>query len=107
MKTTTPRRIAISLLMCAAASAKAQDAEQALAQSQNCMSCHSVSRNFMGPSFTNVAAKYANVPSARAILARKISEGGVGVWGVVPMPANTQLTPDQANALAGWILSLK
>jgi cytochrome c len=71
------------------------------------MSCHSVSRNFMGPSFTNVAAKYANVPSARAILARKITEGGVGVWGVVPMPANTQLTPDQANALAGWILSLK
>jgi cytochrome c len=61
----------------------------------------------MGPSFTNVAKKYTNVPSAREILSRKIVEGGVGAWGVVPMPANTQLTPDQANALADWILSLK
>lgn len=61
----------------------------------------------MGPSFQHVAARYANVPDAHAELARKIAEGGVGVWGVVPMPANTQLTPGQASALADWVLSLK
>jgi cytochrome c len=93
--------------MCAATSTQAENDIRALAQSQNCMSCHSISRNFMGPSFANVAAKYANEPNAREILARKIVEGGVGVWGVVPMPANTQLTPDQADALADWILTLK
>lgn len=96
--------------VCSAASVQAQqppDAGARLAQSSNCMSCHSVSRDFMGPSFRHVAARYANAPGAHEQLARKIAEGGVGVWGVVPMPANTQVTPDQANALAGWILSLK
>jgi cytochrome c len=29
------------------------------------------------------------------------------VWGPVPMPANTQLTPDQAATLAAWVLTLK
>jgi cytochrome c len=78
----------------------------AFAQSHNCMSCHSMSRNFMGPSFGSVARKYAHVEGAQKQLARKIVEGGVGVWGIVPMPANTQVSPDQALALADWILSL-
>ena len=77
------------------------------AQSHNCMSCHSVSRTFMGPSFDSVAHKYAHVEGARTMLARRIVEGGVGVWGPVPMPANTQISPDQAVALADWILSLR
>ena len=77
------------------------------AQRHNCMSCHSVSRPFMGPSFDNVAHKYAQTDGARTTLARRIVDGGVGVWGVVPMPANTQISPDQALALADWILSLR
>ncbi|BAN22393.1 c-type cytochrome [Caballeronia insecticola] len=80
---------------------------QGFAQSHNCMSCHSVSRTFMGPSFDSVAHRYAQVDGARATLARRIVEGGVGVWGPVPMPANTQISSDQAVALADWILSLR
>ncbi|RFU46084.1 c-type cytochrome [Paraburkholderia sp. DHOC27] len=78
-----------------------------LAQQQNCMSCHSVSRQFMGPALREVAAKYGARPDAATYLAHKIIDGSTGVWGVVPMPANTQLTPDQATTLAGWILTLK
>jgi cytochrome c len=78
-----------------------------LAQKQNCMSCHSVSRQFMGPSLHDVAAKYAARSDATHYLTHKILEGSVGVWGVVPMPANTQLTPDEAASLASWILTLK
>ncbi|SAL15908.1 cytochrome c protein [Caballeronia peredens] len=77
------------------------------AQSHNCMSCHSMSRTFMGPSFDSVAHRYAQVDGARTTLARRIVEGGVGVWGPVPMPANTQISSDQAVALADWILSLR
>jgi cytochrome c len=95
------------LVPCTRAMAEDNASMLALATSRNCMSCHSVSRTFMGPSFSNVAAKYADVEGARAQLARKIVEGGSGVWGPVPMPANTQLSKDQADALAGWILSLK
>lgn len=79
----------------------------ALAQQQNCMSCHSVTRTFMGPAFHDVAAKYAGKPEAQGYLTRKILEGSTGVWGVVPMPANTQLNPAQAAMLASWVLSLK
>jgi cytochrome c len=79
----------------------------ALAQQQNCMSCHSVTRNFMGPALRAVAAKYAGKPDAQSYLAHKILEGSSGVWGPVPMPANTQLSPGQAATLANWILTLK
>jgi cytochrome c len=79
----------------------------ALAQKQNCMSCHSVTRQFMGPSLHDVAARYASRSDAVHYLTRKILEGSAGVWGPVPMPANTQLTPDEASTLASWILTLK
>lgn len=78
-----------------------------LAQQQNCMSCHSVTRTLMGPSLRDVASKYASKPDAQAYLAHKILEGSSGAWGSVPMPANTQLSPGQAATLAGWILTLK
>jgi cytochrome c len=79
----------------------------ALAQQRNCMSCHAETRPLMGPAFHDVAEKYASRPDAVAYLVRKISEGSSGVWGHVPMPANTQLTPDDAHALAAWVLTLK
>jgi cytochrome c len=79
----------------------------ALAQQQNCMSCHSVTRPFMGPPLHEIAAKYAGREDAATYLKHKILDGSTGVWGPVPMPANTQLTPDQAATLAAWVLTLK
>ncbi|SMG45552.1 c-type cytochrome [Paraburkholderia susongensis] len=79
----------------------------ALAQQKNCMSCHSVTRSFMGPSLHDVAIKYAGHEDAATYLKHKILDGSSGVWGSVPMPANTQLTPDQAALLATWVLTLK
>ncbi|MFL9962670.1 c-type cytochrome [Paraburkholderia sediminicola] len=79
----------------------------ALAQQENCMSCHSVTRSFMGPALHEVAARYAGREDAALYLKHKILDGSTGVWGPVPMPANTQLTPDQAAALAAWVLTLK
>ncbi|BDC39096.1 c-type cytochrome [Paraburkholderia terrae] len=87
--------------------ARAQAPGLALAQKQNCMSCHSVTRQFMGPPLHDVAAKYAARGDAVVYLTRKIMEGSAGVWGPVPMPANTQVTQDEAMSLASWILTLK
>jgi cytochrome c len=98
-------------LVCAlgiGSTAQAQRADGlALAQQQNCMSCHSVNRPFMGPALHDVAAKYAGRDDAASYLKRKILDGSSGVWGEVPMPANTQLTAEQAATLASWVLSLK
>ncbi|NMM02141.1 c-type cytochrome [Paraburkholderia sp. RP-4-7] len=87
--------------------AHAEAAGLALAQQQNCMSCHSVTRPFMGPALHDVAAKYAGREDAATYLKHKILDGSTGVWGRVPMPANTQLTPDQAATLANWVMTLK
>ena len=82
-------------------------ADQALAQSKNCMACHAVDKKLVGPAYKDVAAKYAGQKDAVDKLAAKIQKGGSGVWGPVPMPANTQVNEAEAKKLAAWVLSLK
>ena len=77
-----------------------------LAAKKNCMACHAVDKKVLGPAYKDVAAKYASDKTALAKLTEKIQKGGVGVWGQVPMPANA-VTPDEAQQLATWVLSLK
>ena len=95
------------VLLAAATVATPALADLALATSKNCMTCHSVDRKVIGPAFKDVAAKYAGQPGMVDVLAAKIMHGGGGVWGPVPMPANTQVTAAQAKQLASWVLSLK
>ncbi len=82
-------------------------ADQALATAKNCMACHAVDKKLVGPSYKDVAAKYANDKSAVDKLAVKIVKGGSGVWGPVPMPANTQVSEAEAKRLSAWILNQK
>ena len=82
-------------------------ANQELAQKKNCMACHAVDKKVVGPAYKDVAAKYAGQKDAADKLAQKIMKGGSGVWGPVPMPANTQVNEAEAKQLATWVLSLK
>lgn len=96
--------IAFTLAFTAAAPALA---DQALATSKNCMACHAVDKKLVGPAYKEVASKYAGQKDAADKLATKIIKGGSGVWGPVPMPANTQVSEADAKKLAAWVLSLK
>ncbi|WP_427912724.1 c-type cytochrome [Ramlibacter sp. MMS24-I3-19] len=82
-------------------------ADQALATAKNCMACHAIDKKLVGPAYKDVAAKYAGQPGAVDKLAAKIQKGGSGVWGPVPMPANTQVNEAEAKKLAAWVLTLK
>ncbi|MFO1194048.1 MAG: c-type cytochrome [Rhodoferax sp.] len=82
-------------------------ADQALATAKNCMTCHAVDKKVVGPGYKEVAARYAGQKDAVDKLASKILKGGSGVFGVVPMPANTQVSEAEAKKLAAWVLSLK
>jgi len=82
-------------------------AQADLAQKKNCMACHAIDKKVVGPAYKDVAAKYAGQKDAAAKLAEKIQKGGSGVWGPVPMPANTQVNEAEAKQLATWVLSLK
>lgn len=96
--------IAFALTVAAVAPAMA---DQALAQSKNCMACHSVDKKVVGPAFKDVAAKYAGQKDAAAKLEAKVMKGGGGVWGPVPMPANPQVSEAEAKKLVAWVLSQK
>jgi cytochrome c len=53
----------------------------------------------VGPSFADIAKKYAGKAD---YLTGKIKSGGSGVWGPVPMPAQT-LGDADAKAIAAWL----
>jgi cytochrome c len=89
-------------LSCGAAFASAD-----LAKAKNCVACHAVDKKLVGPAYKDVAAKYANDKEAVARLSKKVREGGSGVWGPVPMPANPQVSADEATTLVKWVLSTK
>jgi len=80
-------------------------AQAELAKQKNCLACHATDKKLVGPSYKDVAAKYKADKDAVAKLAKKIREGGVGVWGQVPMPANPQVNEQEAVSLAKWVLS--
>ena len=80
-------------------------ADLKLATAKNCMACHAVDKKLVGPSYKAVAAKYASQKDALDKLSAKVIKGGAGVWGPVPMPANSQVSPDEAKKLVTWILT--
>ena len=100
------KRALITLALTLSVAAPAM-ADLALAQSKNCMACHAVDKKLVGPSYKDVAGKYAGQKDAVDKLAAKIVKGGSGVWGPVPMPANTQVNDADAKKLAAWILTQK
>jgi len=82
-------------------------ADQALATSKNCMACHAVDKKMVGPSYKDIAKKYAGDKAAADKLAEKVIKGGSGVWGPVPMPANPQVNAEESKKLVAWILAQK
>ena len=64
-------------------------------------------KKLVGPSYKEVAAKYAADKGAVDKLATKIIKGASGTWGAVPMPANAQVNEAEAKQLATWVMSIK
>jgi len=82
-------------------------ANQALAQKSGCLACHSVDKKVLGPAYKDVAAKYKGDAGAEAKLVAKVKAGGSGVWGPMPMPANSpQVKDEDIKTIVKWILSL-
>ena len=80
---------------------------EALMKKDGCAACHAVDKKIVGPAYVDVAAKYKNDKNAVAMLSKKVKEGGTGVWGNIPMPANPQVNDAEAKQLVQWILTVK
>ncbi len=88
------------------AAAPAADAS-ALLQKNGCLACHALDKKVLGPSYREVAAKYASDKNAAAMLEQKVKAGGVGVWGQVPMPPNAAVSDADLQAMVKYILAQK
>jgi cytochrome c len=82
-------------------------ASEKLAQSSGCMTCHTVDRKIIGPSYKEIAAKYRDDKGAEANLIKKVKSGGSGVWGPSPMPPNAHVKEEDIKAIVAWIMMLK
>ena len=99
--------VAISTLAIGVAVSTPAMADLALATAKNCMACHAADKKLVGPSYKEIAAKYAGQADAVEKLSNKVIKGGTGAWGPVPMPANAQVSADEAKKLVTWIMTQK
>ena len=74
----------------------------ALTQKYTCVACHGMENKIVGPSFRDVAKKYAGRVDAVDYLTAKIRAGGSGVWGAIPMPPQA-LKDAEGKVIAQWL----
>jgi cytochrome c551/c552 len=93
-----------------------------LAKNSSCAACHAINRKVVGPAWLDVGKAYSsngatttgvNVPAilagktAEEYLIAKVTMGGSGNWGSMPMPPNSQrLSAAEIKTLVQFILSL-
>lgn len=88
-----------------------------LAKELNCTTCHAIDHKIVGPAWKDVSRRYKdagtfnyngrNYPLVEGLI-MKVSRGGHGHWGSMPMPANdpTGAKKDKINELVHFVLSL-
>lgn len=76
-----------------------------LAKKSNCLTCHQVDKKMVGPSFQDIAKKYAGDKNAAKTLAGKVKSGGKGIWGPVAMPPSANVKDADIETLVKWVLA--
>lgn len=82
----------------------AVSAGQALAEKNGCLACHSIDNKIVGPAYKEVAKKgYSTEQIVQLIYTPKPEN-----WpGYIPMPAQPQVSKEDATTIAQWINGLK
>lgn len=78
--------------------------EKALS-ANNCSACHNVTAKRIGPSMTDVAAKYSEADRAKLIASIRL--GSARQWGGSNMAAQAHVSQETADALVTSILAIK
>lgn len=78
-----------------------------LAKKNNCAACHTIDKKLVGPAWMDIAKKYKGDKTAEAKLIEKVSKGGTGAWGPIPMPPNSpKVGQPEIKQLVEFILGL-
>lgn len=79
-----------------------------LVAKSDCLTCHKVDEKLTGPSYREVANKYAGTSDTIVShLAGKIISGGSGVWGEVMMTPHPSISKEDAESMVKYIMLLK
>lgn len=79
-----------------------------LVAKSDCLTCHKIDDVFTGPSYKQIAEKYAGASDAMITeLGQKIIKGGNGVWGSALMTPHPAISQQDAEAMVKYILLLK
>jgi cytochrome c551/c552 len=97
-------RISVAAPVVVAQAGGAVDAKSLL-NTHACTACHGINNKIVGPGFNEIANKYKGKADAHAYLVGKIKNGGSGVFGAIPMPAQPNISDADAGAIATWIAS--
>lgn len=81
-------KVAVGLLLLAAAFGVSAATPDEAMNKAGCMACHTKDKKVVGPSFKEIAAKYKGQADAQAKLFDKVRKGGSGVFGPIPMSPN-------------------
>ncbi len=106
LETSMKRFLWLSVFAVALVSNVASASEE-LAKAKSCMTCHSAAARLVGPSYKEIAARYAKQEGVEDKLAQRVRKGSSGAWGAIPMPANAQVSEAEARALVKWIMTQK
>lgn len=77
-----------------------------LVDASDCKTCHHPTNKLIGPAHSEVAKKYEFTQANVDYLADKIINGGSGVWGEIPMTPHVDLSKEDAQKMAMYVLSL-
>ena len=84
----------------------AMQAAKRLIDGSDCMRCHGIDRDFVGPSLQRIAERYQTRSDVQTYLADKIRNGSVGEWGRTIMPRHPQVSEADALQMSAWIMAL-
>jgi cytochrome c len=102
------KTLILSASLLALGAALPVQASEDLAKKHLCTTCHVVKgTKTIGPTYADVAKKYAGQKDADAKLFDKVKKGSTGVWGQIPMPPNAAVPDADVKALVKWVLSVK
>ena len=104
--------VAAARAQLAVAQAQVDQSRADLAKARECMSCHALDKEVVGPAFKSVAKKYKGKAQAEDMLVKTVVKGSPDAggfhWGTKKMPspgARVAVSEDEARVLVRWVLA--
>ena len=77
-----------------------------LIEANHCLACHQSNSKSVGPSYMEVARRYPDNAKNRSYLLDKIKNGGNGVYGHIPMPAQAHISDEHIKEMVKAIMDM-